>query len=195
MALARSVTYGHVPGDDTLPRPDRYRDADAQARVCGLFADLLDVDRVEDEDHAVLGVDVRRVSYDLGEMAGVNVRADGIRVNIFRRAPNPVGTEENATLENEVVRVCRAAQSVYEGFEGVSDQVLLCGRPGPGLCCCRTGASLKFSEDCVACCHANISNACRTGDFARGRRIAISISGAGFPPRRSHSRSAPRANS
>ncbi|KRT47961.1 hypothetical protein EI32_1808 [Mycobacterium tuberculosis] len=47
----------------------------------------------------------------------------------------------------------------------------------------------------VAGAHASIANVCKTGDFSRGRRVAISISRAGLPPRRSHSRSASRASS
>lgn len=39
----------------------------------------------------------------------------------------------------------------------------------------------------VAGAHASIANVCKTGDFSRGRRVAISISRAGLPPRRSHS--------
>lgn len=57
------------------------------------------------------------------------------------------------------------------------------------------GEGLDPAEHRVAGAHASISNARKTGDFSRGRRVAISISRAGLPPRRSHSRSASRASS
>ena len=69
------------------------------------------------------------------------------------------------------------------------------GAPVPLLGRCGTGDRLDPVEHRVAGAHPSMSNACRIGDFARGRWDAISISRAGLPPRRCHSRSASRASS
>jgi hypothetical protein len=128
-------------------------------------------------------------------MLGGDVSVDGIGVGILRRAPCSVGVEQNPALEDEVAGIGGAGEPVQERFQGVPNQVLLRRRAGPAVGRCGTGDRLDPAEYLFAGAHPSMSNACRIGDFARGRRAAISISRAGLPPRRSHSRSASRASS
>lgn len=133
---------------------------------------------------------ISRTTWALGR----DVYADGVGVGVPRRAPNPVGGQQNSALEDEVAGMGGAGEPVQQRFESVPDQVLLRRCARPGLRRCGTGDGLDPAEHRVAGTHPSISNACRTGDRARGSRDAMSISRAGLP-RRSHSRSASRASS
>jgi len=88
-----------------------------------------------------------------------------------------------------------AGQAVKKGLKRVPNQVLLGRRIAPAPGRHRACGGLNLAEHRIARTHVSICSACKTGDFARGRRDAISISRAALPPRRSHSRSASRANS
>jgi hypothetical protein len=72
-----------------------------------------------------------------------------------------------------------AGEPVQERFQGVPNQVLLCRCPGPALGRCGPSDGLDPAEDDIAGAQPSTCNACRTGDFARGRRDAISITRAG----------------
>ncbi len=178
-----------------FPRSYRHGDPHAQGWVVGLLAKLMHADRVEVEHDTVIDVDRGDVTDHVGEMLRGDVYADGVGVGVLGRAPYPVGGQQNPALEDEVAGVGGAGEPVQERFEGVPDQVLLRRCAGPALRRCGTGDGLDLAEHRVAGAHPSISNACRTGDFARGSRDAMSISRDGLPPRRCHSRSASRANS
>lgn len=68
-------------------------DTATRTRIAGycLLADLLDIDRVEVEDHPVIDGDFGDVANNFGEMLGSDISADGIGVGIPRRAPCSVG--------------------------------------------------------------------------------------------------------
>jgi hypothetical protein len=178
-----------------FPLSDRRGDAHPQARVVGLLADLLHADRVEVEHHPVIDVDRSDVAYYVGKMLGGDVGADGVGIDVLSRSPCPVGSQQHSAFKDEVAGMPGTRESIQERFEGVPDQVLLRRCAGPAVRRCGTGGGLEASEHCIAEAQPSVSNACRTGDLARGTWETISISRAGLPPLRSHSRSASRASS
>lgn len=132
---------------------------------------------------------------DCDEVIGGDVRSDGVRIGVLGRAPHAVGGQQDPTLEHEVLGTGGASETIQERLQRVPDWILLRRRTRPSLrrggACC----GLDVAEHLIADVHTRASNAWRTGDFARGSREAISISRAGFPPRRSHSFNASRASS
>ena len=108
-----------------------------------------------------------------------DVSADGVGVSVLRWAPRSVGGQQHSALEDEVAGMRGAGEPVQERFEGVPNQVLLRRCPGPALGRGGSSDGLDPAKHDLAGAHPSTCSACRTGDFARGRRDAISISRAG----------------
>lgn len=87
------VTSGHVPSHDTVPWSDADCHSHAQARVFGLFAELLDVDLSTANTTPSSASIAAAVSYHLGETLGADINTQSVRIDIFRRTPRPVGAE------------------------------------------------------------------------------------------------------
>src|SRR5665647_630495 len=164
------------------------RDADAEPAVVVLVADLLDAD-LRTEDEPVRGVDGGDGGHHVPQVLLVELEVQGLHVDVAGGSPQPVRGEQDPTPEGEVVAVHGAGQPVQDALEPVQGHQLVGGAP------LLAGQALELAVD-VRGAHVRYARASRIGVWARGIWRAISMSCAGWEPRRpSQVRSASMASS
>lgn len=118
------VTGGDVPDDGPSGGAESRLDADPEAGVVGVVADLVDVDAVGVELDPVVGLDGSMSRATCLRWAGGDGGADGLGVDVFGGASGSVDGQQDAAFEHESVGVGAVGESVEERFEEVAGEVL-----------------------------------------------------------------------
>lgn len=163
---------------------DRGTEADAQALVRRVVADRLHGETVDVERQAVIGGHGGNRCDDGAQVLLIEREVDGLQIDVTGGAAQPVGREENPSLQHQVAPVLGCGESGEEPFEHVEGEQL--GRGPAALACLSLQGRVNLCRSHVRC-----SSAVRTGPLARGRALAIRMSSLGLAPRRpSHTRRA-----